>query len=74
MGGQVGGMGAAGGVERARRGQGNARHGVGPTDGDPCAPGCGGVRDAVRVELGPGDRRGRRAGADVADGVRAVHH
>ncbi|CAN6327722.1 unnamed protein product [Urochloa humidicola] len=54
------------------RGMVRGRHGMGPTNNDSVTP--GGVCHALRVELGLGDRCGWRAGADVANGVRAVHH
>uniref|UniRef100_A0A453JAT9 Uncharacterized protein n=1 Tax=Aegilops tauschii subsp. strangulata TaxID=200361 RepID=A0A453JAT9_AEGTS len=64
----------AGGVVRACGRPRAPRHGVGPADGHTGAPGRRRVRDALRVELRPGDGDGGGAGADVAHGVRAVHH
>ncbi|CAL4931639.1 unnamed protein product [Urochloa decumbens] len=61
-------------VEGACWEQGYGSQGVGPTDGHTPAPVGGSVRDAVRVELGPRDDRGRRACSDMADAVRAVYH
>lgn len=37
-------------------------------------PGGGGLRDALRMELGPREGSSGCAGADMADSVRAIHH
>jgi hypothetical protein len=74
VGGEGGELESAGGVGGARRGQREVGHDLGSADGHPGASGRGCFRDPLRVELCPRDRGGRRAGAHMADGVRAVHH
>jgi hypothetical protein len=61
-------VGSTGGVGGACERQGFGRHDLGSADGDPGAPGGGRLRDALRVELRPGDQWRTFVGANLGRG------